>query len=108
MEYKATLEETLKARFDDNTEVHDISMHGMASGWSGFIYSSELYDFFERYEDEIEDVLYEAGFELSNIVKDPKEWTFQELREKSVWIAVELWISQRFDEIQQEKELINA
>jgi len=102
MDYKATLEDTLRARFDDDDEVRDIYNHGIMGGFSDFIYSGELYEFFERFESEIEDALDDAGFTLEMIVDDPKQWTFQELREKSVWIAVELWISKRFDEIEEE------
>ena len=99
MDYKSTLEETLAARFDDDDEVRDIYNHGIMGGFSGFIYSSELYEFFDRYESEIEDALDDAGYTLNDVLGDSDQWTFQELREKSVWIAVELWVSRRIDEI---------
>ena len=73
MDYKATLEDTLRARFDDDDEVRDIANYGMVSGFSDFIYSGELYEFFERFESEIEDVLDDAGFTLQMIVDDPKK-----------------------------------
>ena len=36
-------------------ELNDIAYHGMAAGVSGFIYSSELHDVYEKYENNIMD-----------------------------------------------------
>ena len=108
MEFKATLDETLRARFledeESRWEMHDVYMHGIMGGFNGFIYSSELYDFFEKYDSEIEDMLHECNIKLDEIVTDPDDWTYQELRERSVWIAVELWISQTLDRLEDEKD----
>ena len=92
--FRPTLEATLDARFSDPEypdELKDICIHGMDAGFSGFIYSSELYDFFERYEDEIEDLLEDAGISLSQLVERDETWTLQQIREKATWTAVELY-----------------
>ena len=103
MNYKPymTLKAVLDERFTDIDEVRDITNHGMAAGWGGFIYSSEIYDFFEKYEDEIDDYLYENDITLKSLVKKlGKEWTFQELREKAVWTTVELYCYYRLAELE--------
>jgi len=104
MDFKSTLEATLDARFSDPEypdELKDICIHGMVSGFSDFIYSSELYDFFERYEDEIEDLLEDADIALSQLVARDETWTLQEIREKATWAAVELYA---FNKTNQEEE----
>ncbi len=102
--FRPTLEATLDARFSDPDyldELKDICVHGMSSGFNGFIYSSELYDFFERYEDEIEDLLADADIALSQLVSRDETWTLQEIREKATWAAVELYA---FNKINKEEE----
>ena len=81
----------LEQRFTDPSEIHDVSMYGMAAGFNGFIYSSELYEFFEKHEEEIEDILDSYQLSPIDLIDDPNYWTFQELREKAVWTIVELW-----------------
>ena len=98
--FRPTLEATLDARFDDPDELQDICKHGMSSGFSGFIYSSELYDFFERYEDEIEDLLDDAGIALSQLVARDETWTLQEIREKATWAAVELYAYKKTNDLE--------
>ena len=93
----ATLQQALDARFTDMDEIRDISNHGMAGGFSGFIYSSELAEFYDTYEDEIEDVIYNLELTPNEIVSDPEAWSMQELKEKSVWIAVECYCHSRMD-----------
>ncbi len=68
-----TLKAVLDERFTDIDEVRDITNHGMAAGWGGFIYSSELYDFFEKYEDEIDDYLYENDITLKSLIKKARQ-----------------------------------
>ena len=102
--FKPTLEATLDARFSDPEypdELKDICVHGMSAGFSGFIYSSELYDFFEKYEDEIEDLLADADIALSQLVSRDETWTLQEIREKATWAAIELYA---FNKINKEEE----
>ena len=85
------LERALSHRFTDQSEINDVANHGCSGGVSGFIYSSELFEFFNEHESDIEDVIHELGFTFTSLVADPDEWTFQELREKSVWIVVEYY-----------------
>jgi hypothetical protein len=102
--FKPTLEATLDARFSDPEypdELKDICIHGMSAGFSGFIYSSDLYDFFERYEDEIEDMLDDADIALSQLVSRDETWTLQEIREKATWAAVELYAYKKTNNLEE-------
>ena len=63
MEFKATLIDTLVARFAGDVgrqEMNDIHTHGMSCGFNGFIYTSEINEFFNEFESEIEDFYYDA------------------------------------------------
>jgi hypothetical protein len=82
------LERALSERFTDSSEIRDVAKHGCSGGVSGFIYSSELFEFFNEHESDIEDVLDEVGIKYQDLVSDPEDWTFQELREKAVWYIV--------------------
>ena len=83
------LNDALAARFTDADEIKDVANYGCAAGVSGFIYSSELFDFFNEYESDIEDILDTCGVKLEHLVKDPEDWSFQEMREAAVWFVVE-------------------
>jgi len=85
------LERALSHRFTDQAEIRDIANHGCAGGVSGFIYSSELFEFFNEHESDIEDILEQLEVSLTQLVKDPEYWTMQELRESAVWIVVEYY-----------------
>jgi hypothetical protein len=82
-----SLTKALSERFTDPCEIMDVARYGCSGGVSGFIYSSELYDFFEEHEDAIEDLMEEVGITYSNLVPDAQ--TCQQLREAAVWFAVE-------------------
>ena len=102
----------LEERFDDIEEVRDIARHGMSGGFSGFIYSSELYEFYDKYEDCIEEYLYEMGVKLHELVDTEQFYTIQELKEKSIWRCVELWAQDKVytleNELSEEYALANA
>ena len=66
-----------------------------------YILSSELYDFFERYEDEIEDLLDDAGIALSQLVERDETWTLQEIREKATWAVVELYAYKKTNDLEE-------
>ena len=85
------LERALSHRFTDQSEINDVAKHGCSGGVSGFIYSSELFEFFNEHESDIEDILDELGLTFSYLVGDQDDWTFQELREKAVWFVVEYY-----------------
>jgi len=86
------LNQALDARFNGTEglqELEDITKHGMAGGVGGFIYSTELAEFFDEHENAIEETLTDMDIRLEDLVKDQTSWTFQEVKERSVWIVVE-------------------
>ena len=94
---KTNLYRALDARFTDMDEVRDIVNHGMSCGFSGFLYSTELCEFYNEHSTDIEDLIYNLGLTPNDIVSDPEAWSMQELKEKSVWIAVESYCAERLD-----------
>lgn len=83
-------------------QLEDIANHGMSAGVSGFIYSSELHDIYERHEDEILEALdvlasdlgIQSGVQMviNAITKGDTEcfYTLQSIKETSVWMFVEM------------------
>ncbi len=73
-------------------EIKDIAQHGCAGGVPGFIYSSELYDVFSRFEDTIMDYLEEFADSCMGITAEAMivnalhddEWTLQQFRGQAV------------------------
>lgn len=88
----------------DMDALHDIATHGCAAGVSGFIYSSELADVFDENEDDIWSFLDEFAFDLGEksgiqmvinyVTKDDPFYTMQDVKEKAVWMFVELFAVQ--------------
>ena len=82
----------------DHDELCDIAQYGAVAGVSGFIYSSELHEVWEKYEDEITDYLeefasscYDKSWEAMIVdALDCEDWTMQELKEKAIWTYLEL------------------
>jgi len=96
MPFYPTLQETLARRFDDMDEVRDISTHGIQSGYSGFLYNYELNEFFNEFESEIEDYLIdELGYTFSQLTEG--EDSFQDIRNKCVWIVAEAFCHHKVD-----------
>lgn len=89
-----TLIAALEARFTDASEIKDVVDYGCSAGVSGFIYSTELAEFFEEHTDEIEDILNNNEIKLEHLIQDEDCWTFQEVKEKSVWFVVENYCQQ--------------
>ena len=89
--------DALAERFDDMDEIKDVAEYGMASGFSGFIYSTEIAEFFDKYEDEIETELDTLGFTYTDLIDTDEFWTLQECKEKAVWCIVEMYCHQRVD-----------
>ena len=84
------LTEALNARFDgDTAEMLDVAKYGCIAGVSGFIYSTELAEFYDEHEDDIEHVLDMHDVRLHDLVKDDEFYTIQELKEQAVWFVVE-------------------
>lgn len=79
-------------------ELQDIAQYGANAGVSGFIYSSELYDVFTKYETIIMDYLQDFAEDCfgksaeAMIVDrlDCDDWTMQSFRELAVWMYLEL------------------
>ena len=62
--------------------------HGCAGGVSGFIYSSELFDFFQEHEEDIETFIDDAGlspdaFLAARSDAPGERWTFPRVQRKS-------------------------
>ena len=89
--------DALAERFDDMDEIKDVAEYGCSAGVSDFIYSSELAEFFDKYEDEIEDELDTYGLKYTDLVDTTDFWTLQECKEKAVWCIVELYCQQRVE-----------
>ena len=89
--------DALAERFDDMDEIKDVAEYGCQAGVSDFIYSSELCEFFDKYEDEIETELDTLGLTYADLVDTTDFWTMQECKEKAVWCVVEMYCHQRVD-----------
>lgn len=90
-----TLSQVLADRFINQDEINDIARYGCQQGVSGFIYSTELHDFFDDHTDAIWDTLEDLGVHLSDLVVDVDRWTSQELAERAVWIVAENYCADR-------------
>ena len=84
----------------DMDALHDIATHGCAAGVSGFIYSTELCEVFDKHEDKIFDYLDDYADQLGEksgmqmiinyVTRDDEYYTMQDIKEKAVWMYVEL------------------
>ena len=103
--------DALEERFDDIDEVKDIERHGMSGGVSGFIYTGELREFFFKYEDEIEVLMYEHDINYSDLYTDPTA-CIDDYMTHAVWYAVEHWAQDKVytleNELSEEYALANA
>ena len=102
--------EALNDRFDDIDEVRDISNHGCSGGVNGFIYTWELREFFFKYEDEIEELMYEHDVTYDNLTDD--HGSISNYITCAVWYAVEHWAEDKVytleNELSEEYALANA
>jgi hypothetical protein len=89
--------DALAERFDDLDECKDVAEYGCAAGVSGFIYSTEIAEFFDKYEDEIEDALDSFGLKYADLLDTSEFYTMQELKERAVWAVVHMYCMQRVD-----------
>lgn len=90
----------LQERFEGvegTDELRDITRHGLSGGVSGFIYSSELADLYDKYEDEIEQKLDDCGIMLHDLVNTEQFYTIQMLKEQSVHFFVETWADREYE-----------
>ena len=93
------LTDALNARFTDADEIKDVSNYGCAGGVNGFIYSTELCEFYDEYEGEIEDILDSLDIRLHDLVDPDEFYSIQELKEKAVWLAVEHYCHERAEQL---------
>lgn len=98
MFYTERLTSALLERFEDMDEVRDICSHGCEGGVSGFIYYKDTREFFEEFEDDIEDVCYDilGADYLSQLAKD--ETCVLGLINKMVWFTVEAYCHHRLQQ----------
>lgn len=82
------LEDALAARFTDADEIKDVANYGCVGGVSGFIYYKEIRDFFNEYEDDIENTIADLGYDIKDLV-DTETDSVMALINKMVWIVVE-------------------
>ena len=99
-----SLNSALAARFTDASEIKDVANYGCIGGVSGFIYSTELAEFFDKHEDEIEDVMDDYGITYQELVPDAQ--TMQQYKEAAVWFVVEDYCQQALNVL--EDELVAA
>ena len=83
--------EALNDRFDDIDEVRDISNHGCSGGVNGFIYTWELREFFFKYEDEIEEHMYELDVDYPTLCGKQDCPSISDYITAAVWWVVENW-----------------
>ena len=74
----------------DIDELRDIANHGADTGVHGFTYSSDLYDMFNKYEDEIEDLLDDMGITMHDVMLDRQFDTIQQYKEWACWAYLEI------------------
>ena len=104
MDFKYNLEETLIHRFDDKDELMDIINHGIAGGFDGFIYTYEINEFFNEFEDEIENYFYEMfGDEWIKETGAADKVTFSEMKCYLVYSLVEMWCVDELEEMDEEE-----
>jgi hypothetical protein len=88
------LNDALAARFTDADEIQDVAIHGCSGGVSGFIYYTEIRDFFNEYEDDIENMIADLGYDIKDLV-DTETDSVMDLINKMVWIVVENYCQQQ-------------
>ena len=82
------LNDALAARFTAADEIKDIARYGCSGGVSGFIYNNEIADFFNEYEDDIENEIAGLGYDIKDLV-DTETNSVMGLINKMVWLVVE-------------------
>ena len=90
----------LQERFEGvegTDELRDITRHGLSGGVSGFIYTSELRELFDKYEAEILDYcIQDCGVTLSDLAVDCVD--IDEIAINAVWMFVEGWAHREYEE----------
>jgi len=93
----------------DRDELNDIVNHGIDSGFSGLIYTSECCDLFDEHADEIWDLARESANEMGakNVAafiagfrRAEMSESWDQFRNLMVWFAAEEYARQLVDEIE--------
>ncbi len=109
---KNRLFEALEERFDDIDEVKDVARYGCSGGVNGFIYTGEVREFFFKYEDEIEGLMYENEVTYPNLLDCMDQNSLSSYINAAVWWAVEYWAQDKVhtleNELSEEYALANA
>ena len=88
------LNDALAARFTDADEIQDVAKYGCSGGVSGFIYHKEVREFFNEYEDDIENEIADLGYDIKDLV-DTETDSVMDFINKMVWIVVENYCQQQ-------------
>ena len=90
---ESRLTKALDERFDDLEEIKDVANHGCEGGVSGFIYYYETRLFFNEYEEEIEQELYDIYGDdwMREIVNLPSIVDTITFKNHCVWVIVETY-----------------
>lgn len=70
-------------------ELQDIANHGANTGVHGFTYSSELYELYERYGNDIDDRVYDLGYTIGGVMLERDFHTLQEYKEWACWVYLQ-------------------
>ena len=89
--YTQQLTDALSERFDDMDEIKDVANYGCGGGVPGLIYYKDTTEFFEQFEDEIEDVCYDIlGDDYLSLLSN-EQTSVQGLIQMMVWFVVETY-----------------
>ena len=105
MDFKYDLEQTLTYRFEgQRDEMMDIVNHGISGGFHGFIYTYEINEFFNEFEDDIENFFFNIfGDEWIKETGAADKVTFSEMKCYLVYSLVEMWCNDKLEELEEEK-----
>ena len=79
-------------------ELEDITKYGMSGGVGGFIYYTELTDFFNEHESAIQETLQDMNLTMEMLIKNSPDGTFRTIRQNSVWLVVEEYARLRVED----------
>ena len=101
--YTERLTAALADRFTDEDEIIDVANYGCSGGVSGFIYYNQTNEFFDDFEDDIEDVCFDILGDdyLSDLAAN--ENSIQGLKNKMVWFTVQQYCSRLVDMMEEEE-----
>ena len=108
MEFMTTLILTLANRFNDPDEIRDVSNHGISGGFSGFIYTTEINAFYNEFEDEIVEYMYDMMGDGWLVEIANNSSNIQDMQNTIVWIVAESYCHQKVDEMDELIEESNA